>query len=304
MIKGLISMFVLPTEIDNLHLTLYNLRRNAELIPKDVSYTFNITLCVSDEMIEWEFSNLPREYFVNKFTDITKTLCDWAPNSTFQIERNTDILGCVSQRRHTLKYVDDYDFTLWMDNDLFFGDKFLGYLGSAINAIQKNGIDYYVVTPQVTRQWDTSWDVLVHEDLLTRELNDNLTANAFDLGLRESGVAVRPINTFKAAGGWGTVISNKLLKITGIPDSLGHYGLEDTYVLTCAQMLHGAKKLPVQQYVLDGVLVCENHSGQTNQYLKNMVSIIDRKDEFRQIATQHFQKELERFYNENILQNK
>jgi hypothetical protein len=255
-------------------------------------------------MIEWEFSNLPREYFVNKFTDITKTLCDWAPNSTFQIERNTDILGCVSQRRHTLKYVDDYDFTLWMDNDLFFGDKFLGYLGNAVKAIKNSGIDYYVVTPQITRQWDTTWDVLVHEDLLSRELNDNLTANVFDLGLRDTGVAVRPINTFKAAGGWGTVISNKLLKITGIPDSLGHYGLEDTYVLTCAQMLHGAKKLPVQQFVLDGVLVCENHSGQTNQYLKNMVSIIDRKDEFRQIATKHFQKELERFYNENILQNK
>lgn len=304
MVKGLISIFVLPTEIDNLHLTLYNLRRNAELLPKNISYSFNITLCVSDEMIEWEFSNLPKEYFINKFTDITKTLCDWAPDSIFQIEKHNDILGCVSQRRHTLNYLDDYDFTLWMDNDLFFGDKFLGYLGSAISAIQKNGLDYYVVTPQITRQWDTSWDVLVHEDLLTRELNDNLTANVFDLGLRESGVAVRPINTFKAAGGWGTAISNKLLKLTGIPESFGHYGLEDTYVLTCAQILRQSGKLPVQQYVLDGVLVCENHNEQTNQYLQNMVSVINRKDEFRQIATQNYQKELERFYNENILQNK
>lgn len=305
MIKGLISMFVLPTEIDNLHLTLYNLRRNAEWIPEDVEYTFDITLCLSDEMIDWSTSKLPQVYFADKFFDIISSLCTWeSPDSTFRIEYESEILGCVSQRRHTLKYVDDYDFTLWMDNDLFFGDRFLGYLGNAVKAIKNSGMDYYVVTPQITRQWDTTWDVLVHDDLLSRELNDNLTANVFDLGLRDTGVAVRPINTFKAAGGWGTVVSNKLLKITGIPDSLGHYGLEDTYVLTCAQMLHGAKKLPVQQYVLDGVLVCENHSGQTNQYLKNMVSIIDRKDEFRQIATKHFQKELERFYNENILQNK
>lgn len=304
MVKGLISIFALPSEIDNLHLTLYNLRRNAELVSRDVEYTFDITLCLSDEMTDWSTSKLPQEYFSSKFYNMVQSLCSWAsPNSEFRIEYNNKILGCVSQRRHTLKYVDDYDFTLWMDNDLFFGDKFLGYLGSAINAIQNSGIDYYVITPQITRQWDTTWDVLVHEDLLSRELNDNLTANVFDLCLRDNGVAVRPINTFKAAGGWGTAISNRLLKLTGIPESFGHYGLEDTYVLTCAQMLQGSRKLPVQQYILDGILVCENHK-QNYNYLSALISNIDRKDEYRQIATQHFNKELERFYNENILQNR
>jgi hypothetical protein len=304
MTKGLISIFVLPHEIDNLHLTLYNLRRNAELVMKDVEYKFDITLCLSDEMVDWSQSKLPREYFEDKFDDIVSTLWKWAdPKSIARVEYGNKILGCVSQRRHTLQYVDESDFTLWLDNDLFFGDRFLGYLGNAVKAIKNSGVDYYIVTPQITRQWDTTWDVLVHDDLLSRELNDNLTANVFDLGLRDTGVAVRPINTFKAAGGWGTVISNKLLKVTGIPESFGHYGLEDTYVLTCAQMLRESKKLPVQQYVLDGILVCENHQ-QNNKYLNDLVSSIDRKDEFRQIATQHFPKELERFYNENILQNK
>jgi hypothetical protein len=271
---------------------------------KDVEYKFDITLCLSDEMVDWSQSKLPREYFEDKFDDIVSTLWKWAdPKSIARVEYGNKILGCVSQRRHTLQYVDESDFTLWLDNDLFFGDRFLGYLGNAVKAIKNSGVDYYIVTPQITRQWDTTWDVLVHDDLLSRELNDNLTANVFDLGLRDTGVAVRPINTFKAAGGWGTVISNKLLKVTGIPESFGHYGLEDTYVLTCAQMLRESKKLPVQQYVLDGILVCENHQ-QNNKYLNDLVSSIDRKDEFRQIATQHFPKELERFYNENILQNK
>lgn len=306
MVNGLISIFVLPHEIDNLHTTLYNFRRNSELLTKDSSYSFNITLSVNDELIDWDTSKLPKDYFIDKFTDITNTLCKWAPRSIFQIEQHNfehSILGCVSQRRHTLHYVDDYDFTLWMDNDLFFGDKFLGYLGSAINAIQNNGIEYYIVTPQITRQWDTSWDVLVHQDLVSRELNDNLTANVFDLGLRDAGVSVRPIDTFKAAGGWGTAISNKLLKLTGIPKSFGHYGLEDTYVLTCAQLLRQSGIVPVQQYVLDGLLVCENHT-QTNKYLRRFINTKNRKDEFRQIATDNYQKEIERFYNENILQNK
>lgn len=303
MIKGLISIFVLPHEIDNLHLTLYNLRRNAEF-NQDVQYKFDITLCLSDEMIDWSQSKLPREYFADKFHATVTTLCKWADsNSTFRIEYEDKILGCVSQRRHTLQYVDECDFTLWLDNDLFFGDKFLGYLGSAINAIQKNGIEYYVVTPQITRQWDSTWDVLVNEDLLNRPFNDNLVANVFDLGLRDNGVGVVPTPNFKAAGGWGTVLSSKLLKMVGIPESFGHYGLEDTYVLTCAQMLreHG---VPIQQYVLNGLLVCENHSEQTNEYLRKNIYLKDRKDEFRQIATQNYGQELQRFYNENILQNK
>ena len=91
--------------------------------------------------------------------------------------------------------------------------------------------------------------------------------------------------------------------MVGIPESFGHYGLEDTYVLTCAQMLreHG---VPIQQYVLNGLLVCENHSEQTNEYLRKNIYLKDRKDEFRQIATQNYGQELQRFYNENILQNK
>ena len=75
-------------------------------------------------------------------------------------------------------------------------------------------------------------------------------------------------------------------------------------MLTCANLLQESQKVDAIQVVLDNLLVCENHSGQDTTYLKKMVKGIDKKDYFRQIATQNFNKELERFYNENILQNK
>jgi len=302
MTKGLISIFALPYEIDNLHLTLYNLRRNAELLSTDIEYGFDITLCLSDEMTDWKSSKLPKQYFIDKFDQIANTLCNWAIPESITIEHGHDILGCVSQRNHSLQFLDKYDFTLWMDNDLFFNDKFLSYLGASVKAIQANGIEYFIVTPQVTRQWDDSWDVLVNKKLLSRPLHDNLTADVFSLGLIDSTITVTPINTFKAAGGWGTAISNKLLKITGIPEKLGHYGLEDTYVLSCAMQLRSYRpEITPQQFVLDGMLVCENHSQQTTEYLRTMIASIDRKDEFRQVAAHNYQPELQRFYNENIL---
>ena len=303
MTKGLISIFVLPHEIDNLHLTLYNFRRNAELLSDNVKYGFDITLSISSTLTDWTKSKLPQEYFTQKFRNITDTLLgDWCQRESIKITYDDSILGCVSQRRHSLQFLDKYDFTLWMDTDLFFGDKFLECLGTTVDKLQSSGIDYFIVTPQVTRQWDTSWDVVVNKKLLQRPLNDNLVADVFKLGLDTANVTVGAIDGFKAAGGWGTAISNKLLRLTGIPDSLGHYGLEDTYVLTCAQMLQAKhSQIKPQQFVMDGMLVCENHSQQTTEYLQNVVCNINRKDEFRQIATQNFNKELGKFYNENIL---
>jgi len=295
MAKGLISIFVLPHEIDNLQTTLYNLRRNYAVMSGH-EFGFDITVCLSDELTDWEFS-LPKSYFEDKFKQITEKLCDWATPESIKIEYGNSILGCVSQRRHSLKYINKYDFTLWLDNDMFFNDYLLSYIGVSVDALLSNDLEYYIITPQITRQWDDSWDIIVNKNLLDRKLNDNLTADVFDLGLTSFGdVGLRPIENFKAAGGWCTVISNDLLELTGIPESFGHYGLEDTYVLVCADLLRrmGRKERP-QQFVIDNLVVGENHKYQTYEYLKNQIKSIDKKDEFRQIATQHFNEEVNKF---------
>lgn len=295
MAKGLISIFALPHEIDNLQTTLYNLRRNYAVMSGH-EFGFDITLCLSDELTDWEFS-LPKSYFEDKFKQITDKLCDWAIPESIKIEYGTSILGCVSQRRHSLKFLNKYDFTLWLDNDLFFNDYFLSYLSVSVEALHQNNIEYYVITPQITRQWDTSWDVIVNDQLLSRQLNDNITADVFDLGLSDMGkVGLKSISTFKGAGGWGTAISNDLLEITGIPESFGHYGLEDTYVLTCADLLRRMNRQEKpQQFVMENMLVCENHRFQTGDYLRNQIRNIDKKDKFRQIATDNFNNEIQKF---------
>jgi len=55
------------------------------------------------------------------------------------------------------------------------------------------------------------------------------------------------------------------------------------------------RKEKPQQFVIDNFVVGENHRYQTNEYLKNQVKSINRKDEFRQIATENFNPEIEKF---------
>ncbi len=292
--KGLISIFVLPHEIDMLHNTLYNLRRNAVHLRNTDSFGFDITLCLSDELTNWE-NSLPKSYFEDKFQQMTHALCDWAIPQHIHIEYESNILGCVSQRRHSLQYVDEYDFTLWLDNDLMFNDYLLSYISLSTETISA-ATEYYIVTPQITRQWDTTWDVLVNHNLLNEPFYANRTADVFKLTLSHNDeVSLKQIDTFKFAGGWGTVLSNKLLKLIGIPESLGHYGLEDTYVMSCANMLRDSVGYPVTQFVMDGVLACENHRYAHTAYLSSHVESIYRKEEYLAIANQNFMQELQKF---------
>jgi hypothetical protein len=295
--KGLISIFALPQDIDTLHTTLYNLRRNASVLSDESKFGFDITLCLSDILTDWEQSTLPKKYFEDKFHQIVDKLCSWAMLESIQIEYGTNILGCVSHRRHSLKFLDSYDFTLWLDTDLFFNDYLLASIDASVDVINTQNINHYVLTPQITRQWDTSWDILVNDNLLSRNLNDNVVADVFKLALTNHGsINLKPLYEFKGAGGWGTVISNSLLQLIGIPDSFGHYGLEDTYVLTCAEMLRRLNTgIYPQQFVMENMLVCENHKFQTSDYLRTSIKSIDKKDEFRNIATQNFNNEINKF---------
>ena len=180
---------------------------------------------------------------------------------------------------------------------MFFNDYLLSYIGASVDALLSNNVEHYVLTPQITRQWDDSWDIIVNKNLLDRQLNDNLTADVFDLGLTSFGdVGLRPIENFKAAGGWCTVISNDLLELTGIPESFGHYGLEDTFVMACAMMLIQRGE-NIGQFVMENLIVGENHKNRPNETIKQYLSLKDRKEEFKKIAHSNWETEINKFYN-------
>ena len=109
----------MPQEIDDLHLTLLNLKRNVALLPRDVDFDIDITFCLSEELTDWENTKLPMEYFSEKFQSLLP-LMDWSKNPRGRVELGSEVLGCVSQRRWSLERNKDYDFTVWLDTDIFF----------------------------------------------------------------------------------------------------------------------------------------------------------------------------------------
>jgi hypothetical protein len=266
------------------------------MLPHDIEMDIHLTFCPSEELTDWPKTMLPPSYFLSKFNSL-RPLLDWSKNPRISIEYNGGILGCVSHRRDALQYTDQYDFTIWLDCDMFFGDTTILYLASSYKAAKDHGYNNFILTPQFVRQWDASWDAIVHDDYKSHALMYHEQADIISDALYQYGdVYLAPVNGFKFAGGWCTLLSNDLLRLIGIPESFGHYGLEDTFIVEACKMLttyrHESKPI---QFMLGQHIVGENYKYRCNYALKKFVVSKNRKEEFRAIATANFNNELKLF---------
>jgi len=276
--KKVISIFCLPQEIDELEQLLLRLKSAFNHV--DVSnYVIDISLGISDQLTDWENSTLPKQYFLDKFETLTKLF----PNI---ISRSSEeILGCVSQRRHTWKTYQDCDYFIWLDTDIIFDPITLYYLEESCNSLTQQ-YPLLVITPEIVKVWDHTWDCLVNNNFIDKDYGyEKLNDPFIDCGQKGEISLEMVMNQIinqppmKFAGGWFTCISKKLLDKITIPDDLGHYGWEDTLIMyACAKLGEG------YQFKIKNLVVCENYKYRNNTYLTKNLKTIDRREEFRQQA--------------------
>ena len=285
----------MPQELEDLALTLNMLKRNSVFREKDIDYKVEVTMCLSDELTNWEESFLPKDYIWQRTAELCKKYLGWCEYE-LRIETESEILGCVSQRRYSLKNNPDADFFIWLDCDFTFKDTTLFYVSSAFKMLKEGGIDNFVVTPQFVKQWDNTWDVIVNERFWSQPLNYHEGADVYEDTLPEYGEAgVKEIQSIKFAGGWFTCLSGDLLRKTGIPESFGHYGLEDTYVTECMNIMKSQNDY-ISQFIIENLVIAESYTQRPNETIKSFIKSKNRKEEFTKIATDNFRNELKNFY--------
>jgi len=293
--KGVITIFCLPQELEDLALTLNGLKRNSVFLDDSINFRVEITMCLSDELTDWNKTRLPKEYIKDRTIELVEKYLDWCEWELICDSNN--ILGCVSQRRYSLENNPDADFFIWLDTDMFFKDTTLHYITDTYKLAKGNGLDMVVVTPEFVKQWDDTWDVIVNKNYHFAPTDYYKTTNIQkDSLLSSDEIEIYEIPTFKFAGGWFTLISKSILDKTGVPESFGHYGLEDTFVMYCCQIMKQRGEI-VSQLVLSNLIAGELHKTRTNNTIKSFIVSKNRKEEFRRIAEQNFNLELNNFSN-------
>lgn len=284
--KYCISIFALPHEIDDLELTLTQLGRAFQYIDSD-DFILDVTLGISPNLTLWDSSELKLDYLKDKFIILQKK-CWWAKNKFFRLSEDK-VQGCVSKRRQTWLDHKDVDYHIWLDTDIIFDERTLTYIDNVAKQLDSESI----ITPEIVKVWDNSWNCLVNENFINEPLDYQKTNNPFiDSGIKgevsvENVICNWPNHpTMKFAGGWFTCISRKLLDKITVPESFGHYGLEDTF------LMYACDKLKIgTQYKIKNLVICENYLFRDNVYLTNRLASISKKDEFLKIAQENFQKE-------------
>ena len=243
-------------------------------------------------LVDWNQSQLPKQFFIDKFNQI-KTLWDWT-ETQFIIDEKNKCLGCDDKRREAIRSTTA-DNILYLDSDLLFRPELLSYMIEAAKAINH---DYYIISPQTVRMWDSSWDIITNKNYLAIPANME-TYYANDpfkvIDNPPENISLIPINQFKFGGGWFNLLSTKLLKLTDIPDSFGPYGIDDLYVMICCDIMK-QKSYNVQQYILDGSIVIENFKYRWNPY-KEYLHLINKQIEFRKQAEDNLNSEIQNFIN-------
>lgn len=283
-----IVIHILPQEIDQLEQSLIRLKYNAN----HLEYKILVDVVLNLNLIDWSNSIIPKSFFINKFNQLEQLTKTWA-DTKFEINEDGSIQGCVSHRRKSFKETKA-DAVLLLDTDIFFSNTLLYYVTTSVEAL-KNKSPYYILTPQTTPLWDNSWDSIASEKFIDNKIHFQSRDPYKSINHYPDDVSVLPINEFKIGGGLATVLSAPLVKKITIPESLGHYGLEDTYIMFCSNIMR-QKGINVNQYIIKNEVVTEDHLFKFNPY-KDYLTIIDKQEEFKKISHENFQKEIIKFGN-------
>jgi len=292
-----IVIWISPTDIEDLEKTLNRLNIGKDYLTKEQceNIKFNVVMGVSDEIIDWEGSSVPKETCTENFLRL-KLLTGWAGYAVF--ETSDFISGCTSMRR--ISTYSDSKYYLWLDTDIIFEPSTLAHSINSIELLESNGVSKFVVTPEIVRQWDSTWDCLVNQNFITKPVGYQAVNNPYEDATVYGNPTLEEVyNTvpnqpyMKFAGGWFALLSKQLLKLIPFPENYGHYGLDDTYLMWGAQILQDPT---IRQFKIKNTVVCENYFDRTTTY-KDKIQFIDRREEFKKYNEQLFFKGLENLKN-------
>ena len=140
------------------------------------------------------------------------------------------------------------DYIIWLDSDIYFSH-LTSYLISSTEHIQE---DTFILSPEIIKYWDNSWDCIVHDKFLKEPHNhrDYFDLYVFDSLVTNNEISLRKNNTIKFGGGWFNLIKSTVFDKIPLIDELGSYAPDDTYLSICGKQI-------IPQYILGGVVVSE-----------------------------------------------
>lgn len=284
-----ISIHISPYEIDNYQTFIHQLRRNLNYIDSNIIFTPMLNL--SPYFYNWDKSTLSKNFFIDKFKSLNNIVSDKCELSEF-INEEEKILGAFSYKTMFLKkFKNEVDAFIWFDSDMIFPDNTISSLISAYESVEDK---HCIISPQIHRLWDNTWDVLVNKDYMNVEASHDNYFNfdgytLFEIKDRDLSV-IKNEKRFKFASGWCNLLSSNLFKdYIEFDYSLGHYGPDDTFIMYLLDYYKFNKNKNINQYIIKNLVVTENYKHNISPYdtlIEKNKNIKSKKDFTNEVTTE------------------
>jgi hypothetical protein len=296
----------MPWEIDYALLTFTQLKKSKYYLSKDINITIDSVLNLSSYVIDWEKSPLSKDFFIKKYDALSLLLKDYNHNK--KVYKGNNLYGHLDNHRESVG--EEFDYYIAIAPDMYFSEHLLYYLCESVKNIKN---DYFVLTPQISKLWDSTWDEITDPNYLNIDYNNWDKVDTFDIRYnlknQDQDINLYPTKNNKWAG-WFDLYSKAFYEdLAPIHQDWRGYGPWDWYSMMLSQY---AKQNGVdfQQYLLKGQTIFEYSVGPLkeingfSQYYKDMLVLNDtpnQRKQFESKMNEYLNKGVQMLKQKNIL---
>ena len=286
---------LMPWEVDYALLQFIQLKKSSQYISSEDKIYIDVALNLSSYIINWKESKLPKEFFINKFNTLL-SLLDWAVVRPI-IYEGDELWGHLDFEKNKIE--SHIDYYLSICPDMCFHEHTISYM---IESAKQITTKYAIITPEIHKLWDWTWDELVNKNYKDIPYEDWNKSDIFEI---QSRVLEEPyleqISRFKYAG-WFDLYSKDFLELIPIPDDWKGYGPWDYYSMLISDIAV-KNGIDIKEYVLRNQIICEYHPNKEDKgnfvdYYKDLLSL-NKIENQRTVVESKFPYYIEQWINKN-----
>jgi hypothetical protein len=251
-----IKYHLMPWEIDYALLTFTQLKKSLYHLSKEDNIEIASVLNLSSYIINWDKSKLPKEYFIQKYQDISKILEGY--KHTPKIYDGDKLYGHLDFEKEIIS--SEVDYYISICPDICFSEYALGYLIESAKQINNK---YFIVTPQISKVGDADWDEITNPYFRNIPYKDYLKVNVFDvynINNLETHRNLYPLLKSKFAGWFDLYSKSVVEELCPFQEDWAGYGPWDLYAIILTNLLK-SQGVDFEQYLIQGETIWMYPSG-------------------------------------------
>jgi len=263
-------------ELDYALQTFTQLKKSKYYLSDKDTIEIDVCLNLSAYLVDWDKSKLNKDLLKARFKEYLKLLKDYKVNATIYEENK--LYGHLDHQREIVS--PEVDFYITICPDMYFSEQALALLIQSSKQIKNK---YFVITPEISKLWDNTWDEITNSDWMHINYDKWNEVDLFDIRAKmkskETGITLNPTNKSKWAGWFDLYNKAMYEELCPIQDDWKGYGPHDWYSLIITEYVK-LRGVNFQQYVMRGQTIFEypvgpfKDGGYTKMY-KDLLHIND-----------------------------